>query len=97
MNNLYNPYSLVMAFITVVGSIVIIFITGFAIDNGYYEKQIDIACQNQGRDYHGHGTDFSYCISENGEADFVVIDCDGLFWNKKCVATIIDIGEARVK
>ena len=37
------------------------------------------------------------CIDHNNDAHFVDIRCDGFLWNIECKATIISVGEVRVR
>lgn len=37
------------------------------------------------------------CIDNLNQAHFVNIKCEGWFWNKQCKATIINIGEFRIR
>ncbi len=37
------------------------------------------------------------CIDNNNQAHFVDIECDGILWEKQCTATIINVGDFRVR
>jgi len=63
-----------------------------------YEKIAEgEVCQNIGMDRFRYIMDETYCIDHNNDAHLVDINCQDLLWNKQCQATVITIGEFRVR
>jgi len=71
------------------------FLVGYGIHESFKMEAIEKSCEIDGMGFH-YGDEFDYCIDSNGNAIFVIFNCEGLFWNVKCDYKIINIGDIRV-
>ena len=54
------------------------------------------ACQDLEME-HEYYDEKNFCVDEEGNANYVIFDCKGIFWKKECKAKLISIGDLRVE
>ena len=72
------------------------FVIGLLTQIAFFDyPERDNACESLGYEEYTLKMSADGCVGRNGFT-FVYMQCVGLFWNTKCIATPIDIGNIKV-